>query len=140
MKVFCRRGFLHLAAGAAAPSILSMGLFDHSARSHASRTIRIIVPFPPGGPTDFLARLLAEQVGRSQRLTVVVENRPGAGSTVGTDAASRAAPDGNTLLIYSKESLINPHVRRVGYDPLTSFEPVCRLVTSPTVYSVNSAS
>jgi tripartite-type tricarboxylate transporter receptor subunit TctC len=140
LKLPHRRKLLHLAAGAAALSILSMGLFDHSAWSQATRTIRIIVPFPPGGPTDFLARLLAEQVGRAQGLNVVVDNRPGAGSTVGTDAASRAAPDGNTLLIYSKESLINPHVRRVSYDPLTSFEPICRLVTSPTVYSVNSAS
>jgi tripartite-type tricarboxylate transporter receptor subunit TctC len=72
--------------------------------------------------------------------TIVVENRPGAGSVVGTDAVSRAAPDGNTVLLYSKESVINPHLHKVNYDPLTSFEPICRLVTSPTVYSVNSAS
>jgi tripartite-type tricarboxylate transporter receptor subunit TctC len=134
-----RRKFLHLAAGAAALSAL-LALTGHSAWSQATRTIRIIVPYPPGGPTDFLARLLGEQIGRSQRLTVVVENRPGAGSVVGTDAASRAAPDGNTLLLYSKESVINPHVRKVSYDPLKSFEPICRLVTSPTIYSVNSAS
>jgi tripartite-type tricarboxylate transporter receptor subunit TctC len=134
-----RRQFLHLAAGAAL-SILSVGLFDHGAWSQATRTIRIIVPFPPGGPTDFLARLLAEQIGQTQGPTIVVENRAGAGSAVGTDAASRAAPDGNTVLVYSKESVINPHVRKVSYDPLTSFEPICRLVTSPTVYSVNSAS
>src|SRR5256885_4448484 len=104
------------------------------------RTIRIIVQVPPGGATDFLARLLAEQVGRARGPTIVVENRPGAGSVVGTDAASRAAPDGTTTLLYSKESIINPHLRKVNYDPLTSFEPICRLVNSPTVYSVNSAS
>jgi tripartite-type tricarboxylate transporter receptor subunit TctC len=137
---FPRRQFLHLAAGAAALCILTVSMFGHGAWSQATRTIKIIVPFPPGGPTDFLARLMAEQIGRAQGPTVVVENRPGAGSVVGTDAASRAEPDGNTLLLYSKESVINPHVRMVSYDPLASFEPICRLVTSPTLYSVNSAS
>src|SRR5262245_33135447 len=133
-----RRRSFHLAA--AALGIAFLALLGASARSQAARTIRIIVPFPPGGATDFLARLLAEQVGRAHGPTIVVENRPGAGSVVGTDAASRAAPDGNTILIYSKESVINPHLRKVNYDPLTSFDPICRLVTSPTVYTVNSAS
>jgi tripartite-type tricarboxylate transporter receptor subunit TctC len=136
MKCSGRR-LLHLAV--VAPVVVFFSLFSHEARSQ-TRTIRIIVPFPPGGPTDFLARVLAEQIGRAQGLTIIVENRPGAGSVVGTDAASRAPPDGNTLLVFSKESVINPHVRKVSYDPLQSFEPICRLVTSPTVYSVNSAS
>jgi tripartite-type tricarboxylate transporter receptor subunit TctC len=137
---FSNRGrFLRVAAGAVALSAV-LALTSHSAWSQASRTIRIIVPFPPGGPTDYLARVLADQIGRAQRVSFVVENRPGAGSVVGTDAASRSAPDGNTLLLYSKEALINPHVRKVSYDPLNSFEPVCRLVTTPTIYSVNSAS
>jgi tripartite-type tricarboxylate transporter receptor subunit TctC len=133
------RRFLQLAVTVIAPIIVFFSVFGHEAQSQ-TRTIRIIVPFPPGGPTDFLARVLAEQIGRAQGLTMIVENRPGAGSVVGSDAASRAAPDGNTLLMFSKESVINPHVRKVSYDPLQSFEPICRLVTSPTVYSVNSAS
>jgi tripartite-type tricarboxylate transporter receptor subunit TctC len=136
---FSGRNFLRVAAGGAALFLL-LALTGDGAWPQAARTIRIIVPYPPGGPTDFLARLLGEQLARAQRLTVVVENRPGAGSVVGTDAAARSAPDGNTLLLYSKESIINPHVRKVSYDPLNSFEPICRLVTSPTIYSVNSAS
>jgi tripartite-type tricarboxylate transporter receptor subunit TctC len=134
------RQVLSLAALTVALNIVVSAWFGHGAWSQAARTIKIIVPFPPGGPTDFLARLLAEQVGRAERQTIVIENRPGAGSVVGTDAASRATPDGNTLLLYSKESIINPHVRKVSYDPLTSFDPICRLVTSPTVYAVNAAS
>jgi tripartite-type tricarboxylate transporter receptor subunit TctC len=110
---FLRRQFLHLAVGTPL-CILSVGLFDNGACSQTTRTIRIIVPFSPGGPADFLARVLAEQVGRAQGQTIVVENRPGAGSVVGIDAASRAAPDGNTLLLYSKESVINPHVRKAS--------------------------
>ena len=133
-----RRTFLQHAAGAVA--LVCAGGFGHAAWAQTARTIRIIVPFPPGGAADLLARLLAEQVTRVHGVTVVIENRPGAGSVVGTDAAARAAPDGNTILIYSKESVINPHLRKVSYDPLTSFDPICRLVTSPTIYSVNSAS
>ena len=130
-----RREFLHLAAAAAAlPSA------SRIAAGQSARALRILVPFPPGAATDFLARLLAQQLGHAHGMPAIVENRPGAGSVIGTDAVSRAAPDGNTILLYSKEAIINPHVRKVNYDPLTSFEPICRLVTSPIVYSVNKAS
>src|SRR5262252_2235124 len=77
--------------------------------AQTTRTIKLVVPFPPGGPSDTLARLLAEQIGRTQTLTVVVENRPGGGSVIGTEAVSRAAPDGNTLLVNSPTFVINPH-------------------------------
>ncbi len=73
-----RRQFLHLAAGAAALTVL-VALANHGAWSQASRTIKIVVPFPPGGTTDILARVLGEQIGRTQRVTVLIENRPGAG-------------------------------------------------------------
>ena len=70
----------------------------------------------------------------------MIENRPGAGSVVGTEAASRAEPDGNTLLIVSPAIVINSHLRKLKYDPLTSFEPLCLLVNSPNLIAVNSAS
>jgi tripartite-type tricarboxylate transporter receptor subunit TctC len=66
--------------------------------------------------------------------------RPGAGSVIGAEAAARAAPDGSTLLLNTKESILLPHLRKVNYDPLASFEPICLLVSSPTVISVNTAS
>jgi tripartite-type tricarboxylate transporter receptor subunit TctC len=128
----CRQFLLGLAASLVTLSAASVW-------AQGARTIRIVVPFPPGGAADFLARVLAEEVGHGGP-SVIVENRPGAGSVVGTDAVARAAPDGTTLLLDSKESLINPHLRKVGYDPLTSFESICRLVVSPTVISVNSRS
>jgi tripartite-type tricarboxylate transporter receptor subunit TctC len=130
------RLILHLGVSAAA-----IGAFcTHLAWSQAPKTIRIIVPFAAGGAADFMARVLAEQVGRMNRVTAVVENRPGAGTVVGTEAVARAAPDGSTLLLNSKEAIINPHLRKVNYDPLTSFESICRLVSSPTVISVNDES
>jgi Tripartite tricarboxylate transporter family receptor len=66
--------------------------------------------------------------------------RAGAGSIIGTEAVSHAAPDGNTLLIINPTFVMNPHLRKVNYDPVTSFEPICYLVNAPTVIVVNSAS
>jgi tripartite-type tricarboxylate transporter receptor subunit TctC len=134
-----RRQFLHLAAGAAA---LSLMVFTPSgaASSQAARTVKIVVPFPPGGSADILARLLGEQVGKAQGLSVVVENRPGGGASIAYEAVARAAADGNTLVINGNSVVINPHLRKVNYDPLTSFEPVCYLVSSPQVYVVSPTS
>jgi tripartite-type tricarboxylate transporter receptor subunit TctC len=105
-----------------------------------TRTIKIVNPYPPGGTADIIARLMGEQIGRAHGVTMLIENRPGGGTVIGTEAAARAAPDGNTLLISSVALVINPHLRKVNYDPLTSFEPVCNLVQSPQVIVVNSAS
>lgn len=120
--------------------VILVALSTHGAWSQATRTIRVIVPLPPGGAGDILARLLAEQVGRTHGVAVVTENRPGAGSVIGTEAVSRAAPDGNTLLMNAPYLLIGPQVRKLSYDPLTSFEPICYLVSSPGVIVVNGAS
>src|SRR5712691_4661407 len=138
-----RRQFLQLAGAAAALIALPINivtLTGHDAWSQTARTIKIVVPLPPGGAGDIVARLLAEQVGKVQGPAIVIENRPGAGSVVGTEAVARAAPDGNTLLINAPYLLIGPQVRKLTYDPLTSFEPICYLVSSPGVIVVNSAS
>src|SRR4051812_17367998 len=135
-----RRTLLHPAAGIAALAILFIGLAGQVAWSQSARTIKIVVPFPPAGGSDILARMLAEQVGRAQGVTVMVENRPGAGSVIGTEAVSRAAPDGNTLLINTANIVIAPHVRHLNYDPRSSFEPICYVVNTPLLIVVNSAS
>ena len=134
------RKFLHLATGAAALCALSVSMLGHSAWSQATRTIRIVVPFPPGGSADILARLLGEQINKTNGPTVVIENRPGGGATIAYEAVARAAPDGNTLVINGNSVVINPHLRKVNYDPLTSFEPICYLLSSPNLIVVNSAS
>ncbi len=132
--------FIRTVAGLAALTVVVITLSTHIAWSQTTRAIKIIVPFPPGGPTDFLARLLAEQMRQAQGITIVIENRAGASAIIGTEAASRVTPDGNTLLINSKEFVINPHLRKVSYDPLLSFEPICQLVSSPTAILVNNTS
>jgi tripartite-type tricarboxylate transporter receptor subunit TctC len=124
---FHRRRFLHLSGVAAAVAVVSVAVTGHGAWSQTTRTIKVVVPVQPGGSADFLARVLGEEIGRAQGPTMVIENRPGAGQIIGIEAVSRAAPDGNTLLITSPTSVINPHLRKVNYDPVTSFEPICYL-------------
>jgi tripartite-type tricarboxylate transporter receptor subunit TctC len=108
--------------------------------SESGKQIKIIVPYTPGSGPDILGRLLAEQVGRQSGPTMIVEDRPGAGTVIGTEAAARASPDGTTVLIVAPSFVINPSLRKVSYDPLTSFEPICRLAATPMVLVVNSAS
>jgi tripartite-type tricarboxylate transporter receptor subunit TctC len=115
-------------------------LSGHDARSQAPPTLKIVTPTPPGGANDLIARLMGEQIGRAQGVAVVIENRPGAGTVIGTEAVARSAPDGTTLLITSPPFVINPHLRRVNYDPLTSFEPICTLAVTPTMIVVNGGS
>jgi tripartite-type tricarboxylate transporter receptor subunit TctC len=83
---------------------------------------------------------MAEQIGRAQGVTIVVENRPGASGMIGTEAVSRAAPDGNTLLMTANTYLIDAQTRKANYHPVTAFDPICYLVQSPAVFVVNSAS
>jgi tripartite-type tricarboxylate transporter receptor subunit TctC len=125
---------------AACLAVALWALAIHGAVGEASTT-RVVVPISPGGAIDLVARVLAEQVGRAQGVTIVVENRPGAGSEIGTELVSRARPDGHTLLLNAAGNLlIGPQLRKLNYDPLTSFEPICDLVGIPDVIVVNSAS
>ncbi len=123
---------------AAVAGMALLAMPGDGAVSQTARTIRIVVPFPAGGSADELARLLADEIGRSRGMNFLIENRPGAGTIVATEAVSRAAPDGNTLLIVANSFVINPSLKKLNYDPFTSFAPVCELVSSPLVIAVNS--
>jgi tripartite-type tricarboxylate transporter receptor subunit TctC len=120
--------------------VLASAFVAALASAQATQTIKIIVPSTAGGGADTLARLLGDQISRKQGQTVVVENRPGASNTIGTEAVARAAPDGNTVLVTTPEFVINAHLKKLNYDPLTSFESVCYLVKSPQLIVVNAAS
>ena len=95
---------------------------------------------PAGASTDSAARIMAEQIGKAQNVTIVVENRPGASGMIGTELASRAAPDGNTLLMTANTYLIDAQTRKASYHPVTAFDPICLLVDTPAVLTVNSES
>jgi tripartite-type tricarboxylate transporter receptor subunit TctC len=135
--------FLHVAAVVVAASA-SLFSFADGAWSQAARTIRIVVAVPAGGPADTLAHLFADQMSqafsRARGPMLQIDTRLLADGTVGAENVSRAAPDGDTLLMTTNAFLINPHLRQVRYDPLTSFEPICYLVSSPEVVLVSDRS
>jgi tripartite-type tricarboxylate transporter receptor subunit TctC len=120
-------------------AISLLAIADHRAWPQTISTVKIVVPVPPGGANDFLARMLAEQIGRAQGIAFTIENRAGAGGIIGAEAVSRSAPDGSILLVGSNSLLIDALVQNTNYHPLTSFEPICNLVDAPTVITVNSA-
>jgi tripartite-type tricarboxylate transporter receptor subunit TctC len=135
-----RRSIRHLAAGFAVIGILSGAPALHEAQAQSGHTVRAIVPTPPAGVNDLMARLMADYLGKTHGLSMVVENRAGAAEVIGTEAVARAEPDGNTLLFGSSQVVINPQLRKVNYHPLESFEPVCLLVVAPLLISVQSSS
>ena len=107
-----------------------------------SRTITYVVPYPPGGTTDILARLITAKLGPRLGATIVVECKPGATGVIGTEVVARSAPNGYTLLGTSTgpQSIV-PHVNpKIGYDPIKSFDPVILIGTIPSVLIVGAAS
>ena len=134
------RKALVVAAGALALLSLAIALTDRPAWSQAARTIRVVITVPPGGSIDILFRLLADRISSTQGQTVIIESRPGAGGVIAAEAVARATPDGNTLLSNNNGVIISSILRKVNYDPQTSFEPICYLVSTPQIIVVNSAS
>jgi tripartite-type tricarboxylate transporter receptor subunit TctC len=126
--------------GLAAFLFSAIAFANGSAWSQAQRTIKIVISVPPGGTIDLLVRTVGDYLSRTRGVTVIVESRPGAGSIIAAETVARAASDGNTLLINSNGQMISPLLRKVNFDPRTSFEPICFLVDSPQVLVVNSKS
>ena len=106
-----------------------------------SKTVTLVVPFPPGGSTDMIARIISSQLGAKIGGTVVVDNKPGATGTIGTAAVARSAPDGHTLLVSSLGPfVIAPHLMKVQYDALKDLDPITVAVQAPNVLVVPAAS
>jgi tripartite-type tricarboxylate transporter receptor subunit TctC len=108
-----------------------------AADDYPSRTIRLIIPFPPGGSNDVVGRIIANQLGQKLGQTVFVDNRAGAGGVVGTDLASKSAPDGYTLLVISVAHAVDPWIYKIPFDPIKDFAPVGILGTGTNVLTVN---
>jgi len=135
-----RRDIFTITAGLLAFLPILIAIPSEPAWSQGVKSIRIIVPFPPGGSADVLARILSNQITETSGQTVIVDNRPGAGASIAYELAARAAPDGNTLVVASNSVVINPLLKKTNYSVLTSYEPVCNLVSSPLIFVVNNAS
>lgn len=111
-----------------------------STTQYPSKPIRIIVPFAPGGGTDLTARLVGQRLAERFSQPVIIDNRPGAGTMLGTELTQKSAPDGYTLMIASASHAINPTLyRKVNYDPIRDFAPVSLAIAFPFVLAVNPA-
>jgi tripartite-type tricarboxylate transporter receptor subunit TctC len=105
---------------------------------YPERPIKIIVPFGPGGFTDVAARILQKELAPALGQSIIIENKPGAGSTIGTAEVSKAKPDGYTLVMISTTHVISPHLyRQMPYDALKDFTPVMKLAEGPYVLVVH---
>jgi tripartite-type tricarboxylate transporter receptor subunit TctC len=124
-----------LACPAAALALLAAPL---GAQTYPVKPIRLIVPFVPGGNTDILARMVMPEMGKALGQQIVIENRGGAGSTIGTEAAARSAPDGYTLLMVSAAHVINPAmIRKLPYDSIKDFAPISIIADVPTAFAIH---
>jgi len=109
-----------------------------AAQQFPNRPIRVVVPFPPGGPSDYAARVISSKLPDLFGQQVVVDNRPGAGGALGAEQVARAAPDGHTLLIANLGMLtILPHLQKVPYDPFNDFTPITNLIGGPSFLLVH---
>lgn len=100
---------------------------------YPSKPIRIVIPYPPGGPTDIVGRIVAQAFSERIRQVVTIDNRPGASGIIGADVVAKAAPDGYTLLINVSGQLVNPALyAKMPHDPLRDFQPITNLATAPT--------
>jgi tripartite-type tricarboxylate transporter receptor subunit TctC len=108
-----------------------------AADDYPNRPVRLIVPFPPGGSNDVVGRLVAQQLSVKLGQQVFVDNRGGAGGTIGTEACAVSPPDGYTLCIISIAHAVNTALHKLNYDPIKSFTPISILATGPNVLVVH---
>src|SRR5215470_3104573 len=132
MAASIRRGvarvaFAILALAALTPALLAQDGFP-------SKPVHLLVPFPPGGAVDIVARTLADELGRRWPANIIIDNRPGAGGTIAADTAAKAAPDGYTLVIVASGHAIVPFLYpRLPYDVFVDFTPITLLGNSPNL-------
>ncbi len=119
--------------------VVAVVAFGAWAQPYPAKPVRVIVPYPPGGGNDTLGRLFAAKLGARLGQPFLVENRPGAGTMIGTEAAAKSAPDGHTILLSSIAThALSPNLySRVPYDPIADFAPITLLGIAPTVLVIN---
>ncbi len=128
---------LAIAAALAVTLLAAAGVrAQDAAAGYPAKTIRIIVPFPPGGGNDIMGRIIAAKMTERLGRQAIVENRPGADGIIGSDVAAKAAPDGYTLLIISVSYAMNAALHKLPYDPVKSFAPISQIGLGPSVLAV----
>ena len=136
------KGLRSRVPGTARPfGFLSLFLFATCApalaQTYPSKPLRLVVPFPPGGGTDIVARVLGAKLTEAWGQPVVIEHRPGASATLGPDLVSRSAPDGYTLVLVTSTFTMTPALQKVPYDPLRDFAPITLFAAVPNILMVH---
>ncbi len=117
---------------------LALPITGRAADYPSLKPIRMVVPFAPGGSSDVVGRLLATQISASLKQSVLIDNRGGAGGTIGSDIVAKAAPDGYTLLLVDALHIVSPlYIRNTLYDPIKDFTPVAMIARSPAFLACN---
>jgi tripartite-type tricarboxylate transporter receptor subunit TctC len=117
---------------------LMLGAASRAADTYPDHKVRVIVPFAAGGPTDVIARMVADRLSDAWGQQLYVENMPGAGGNLGVETGARATPDGYTIVVVSTGFIINPSMySKIGYDPVKDFAPISLVAASPNVVTVH---
>ena len=120
--------------------VVALTAFSVQAQTFPSKPLRLVVPYPPGGVTDILGRALGQYMGDQLGQPVVIDNKPGAGGAIGTEAIAKSAPDGYSFgLGASTTHVLNPLLQKVNYDPVKDFAPIGLATSVPLVFVVNPA-
>src|SRR5215469_1326082 len=131
---------LHVGRIACAAAFLMFFVSLAPAQPYPTRQITLVVPFAPGGPADFLGRLVGQKLSEDLGQQVVIDNRPGANTIIGAQAVAKAKPDGYTILLAIDGTLVmNPFLySKLSYDPFKDFEPVALVADIPSVLEANN--
>lgn len=132
MKFSIRKRIL----AALALSLLAVGPAVAQTAAYPAQQIKLIVPYPAGGATDILARMMGQKLSEAWNVPVVVENKPGAGGTIGNNLVAKANPDGYTVLVAITAIIQQPTLMTLPYDPLKDFAPVTQIAKSPSMFVV----
>jgi len=133
-----RSGILHIIAVAAFASLHGTAMGQAGSGDYPTRALRLILPFPPGGGTDVLGRIIAQRLSEVLGQPVVPENRPGAGGNTGNEVAAKSAPDGYTLLLGAPALAISPSLyRKLNYDPARDLTPITLIADTPNILTVH---
>ena len=128
------------AAGMALPGWLALGTGSARAQqAYPSRPIKLVVGYPPGGSGDFVSRVIADGISRELGVSVVVENRPGAGGSIASDYVAKSAPDGYTLVNAGPPAVLKALYKKLAYNPETDLAPVSLVAVGPMIICVNNA-
>ncbi|HTO51141.1 MAG TPA: tripartite tricarboxylate transporter substrate binding protein [Burkholderiales bacterium] len=134
------RGWRSIVARTACGVLCAALTATASAQGYLAKPVKVVVPYPPGGPTDIVARVVSQKLSEQTGQQFLVENRPGAGGNIGAEAVAKAPADGYTLLVATTAHAINPSLfKSLNYQLLKDFTPVSQLTSGPLVIVVNPA-